>query len=527
MKKSKAVIQQLSDGKRTEMKEARIALRKIFESIMFLGKTGLPFRGSFQRGDSFEDSKFIELLKLRANDVPELDKWLKRSNQKWLHHSIVEEILKMLADGVLNRILQSVRNAKYYSIMVDETSDVSRLEQVAVCFRHVDEELKVIENFVGFYETKDTKSETLFLIVKYILTRFNLDLSDMRGQSFDGAANVSGDISGLQSRIRKENPLALFVHCVAHRLNLSVQDTLTKIPSVRDFIGTVQQLITFVRNSPRRLSMFKDLQAEGSSALIKYCPTRWCVRVKSLKTVRDNYKALMEFFSEIMDDPSMDSTVTATASSHLHKLESFDIFLHLKMLISVFERVETLNTVLQKIDLNLTESHTHVRITKQSLENSRNNDFPGLWVDVTTEAKKLDLQFSMLPSVRKAPKKYDSHSSPHVFADPEEFYRKLFFEVLDFSVNSLDSRFQSNTIELLDAFESFVINTTRSPENVISFYGRKNFDSERLTLHRNMVHDLMKNSPLNGEPKSLSDVVNFLRKNQHILHLVPEMTKLI
>lgn len=83
----------------------------------------------------------------------------------------------------------------------------------------------------------------------------------------------------------------------------------------------------------------------------------------------------------------------------------FDFFFHLKMLISVFERAETLNTVLQKIDLNLTESHTHVRITKQSLENSRNNDFPGLWVDVTTEAKKLDLQFPTLPHVRKAPKK--------------------------------------------------------------------------------------------------------------------------
>ncbi|VEN39225.1 unnamed protein product [Callosobruchus maculatus] len=528
MKKTKPVIQQLSDGKLKEMKEARIALRKIFESIIFLSKEGLPFRGSFHKEGSFEDSKFNELLKLRANDVPELDKWLKRSNQKWLHHSIVEEILKILSDSVLNGILQAVRNAKYYSIMVDETSDISRLEQVSLCLRHVDEKLNVTEDFVGFYETKNTKSETLFSIVKDVLTRYNLDLKDVRGQSFDGAANVSGDKIGLQTRIREENPLALFVHCVPHRLNLSVQDALTGIQSVRDFIGTVKQLITFVRDSPRRLDIFKNLQNEGSPALMKYCPTRWCVRIKSLKTVRDNYKPLMEFFGEILDDSSMDSTVTASASSYLYKLESFDFFFHLKALICIFERVETLNTVLQKIDLNLTESHAHVKRTMQSLQDCRNNDFPKFWLDVTTEANKIDLQLPSLPRIRKAPKRYDSHSSPHVFANPEELYRKLFFELLDLSVTSLDSRFQSSTIRLLNDFENFVVKTTQCPEKVISFYKTENFDADRLTLHRDMVYDLMKNNASKyGIPNSLADVVNYLKENLDVVNLVPELTKLI
>lgn len=528
LKKSKSVIQHLSDSKLKEMIEARIALRKIFETLLYMGKEGIPFRGTFQKGENLEDSKFIELLKLRAKDVPQLDIWLKRSGQKWLHHSILEEILKSLANDVLNGILLSVRDAKYYSIMVDETSDISRLEQVSICFRYVDENLNVIEDFAGFYETKDTKAETLFCIVKDVLTRFKLDLSDMRGQCFDGAANVSGDKSGLQTRIRESNPLALFVHCVAHRLNLTVQDTLTGISSVRDFIGNVRQMITFVRDSPRRLNIFKDLQSENAPTLLKYCTTRWCVRIKSLKTVRDNYQTLINFFDEISNDPSTESAAAAAAASYLAKFESFDFFFHLKVLIYIFECVENLNTTLQKIDLNLTQSHLHVQKTAEVLQHFRDDGFSVLWDEVVLQSKNYELGLPVLPRVRKAPKRYDSDSSPHVFSCPEEHYRKLFFEIVDLSLTSLNSRFESDTIQLLDNFESFIIKKTESPEHVMKFYERENFDADRLTLHRNMIIDLMtQDAQKYGPPKSTADIVKYLRENLNVLELVSEMRKLI
>jgi len=47
-----------------------------------------------------------------------------------------------------------------------------------------------------------------------------LDISNLRVQSYDNASNMSGIYAGLQARIWKLNPLALYVACAAHSLNL-------------------------------------------------------------------------------------------------------------------------------------------------------------------------------------------------------------------------------------------------------------------------------------------------------------------
>lgn len=70
----------------------------------------------------------IQILKMRAEDVPELDVWLKRDNTyKWLHHSCVDKILQMMADEVLKQNLELIKSAVYYAIIVFETADCTKV----------------------------------------------------------------------------------------------------------------------------------------------------------------------------------------------------------------------------------------------------------------------------------------------------------------------------------------------------------------------------------------------------------------
>ena len=52
----------------------------------------------------------------------------------------------------------------------------------------------------------------------------NLSLSNLRGQGYDGACNMQGDINGLKTLILKENKSAFYVHCFAHQLQLTLVD---------------------------------------------------------------------------------------------------------------------------------------------------------------------------------------------------------------------------------------------------------------------------------------------------------------
>ena len=267
--KKPTIEQRLNTQKQSEMISARIALEKLFSTVNFLARQGLALRGN----DSDENANLIQLLKLRAEDSSDLKNWLNRKN-KWLSHDVINEILDLMANKIIREKLKSIKAAKWFSIIVDETSDVSRLEQVSICVRIVLDDLTVQEIFLGFYATKNTKSETLFEIIKDVFIRFNLKFTHLRGQCYDGASNMSGNVTGLKTRILEIEPRALYVHCSAHTLNLVVQDALEGLNSTRNFIGIVKEMINFIRHSPKRLAQFKDLQSAESVNLTPYCPTR-------------------------------------------------------------------------------------------------------------------------------------------------------------------------------------------------------------------------------------------------------------
>jgi hypothetical protein len=70
-KEKQSVSQLISSGHAKQMEENRIALLKIFTTLQYLGRQGLPVRGKVE-----EESNLIVLLKERADDVAELHQWL-------------------------------------------------------------------------------------------------------------------------------------------------------------------------------------------------------------------------------------------------------------------------------------------------------------------------------------------------------------------------------------------------------------------------------------------------------------------
>ena len=62
---------------------------------------------------------------------------------------------------------------------------------MSFCLRSVNADLNVEENFLGYYEVENIKSDTIVHAIKDILIRLNLPLQHCRGggQTYDGATN--------------------------------------------------------------------------------------------------------------------------------------------------------------------------------------------------------------------------------------------------------------------------------------------------------------------------------------------------
>ena len=96
--------------------------------------------------------------------------------------------------------------------MADEYTDVSNKEFLSMCFRWV-EDLGVHQDFVGYYELPDIKSDTIVTTIKKSLIRMQVSLNDLRAQVYDGASTMSGKNTGISVQTVAEHPKALLAHC--------------------------------------------------------------------------------------------------------------------------------------------------------------------------------------------------------------------------------------------------------------------------------------------------------------------------
>ena len=107
-----------------------------------------------------------------------------------------------------------------FSLMCDKNTEVSNKQQLSMCVRWIDGSLNPHEDILGFYELSNIASDTIASAIKDSLTRFNLPLSDLRGQTYDGESNMLGNRSGVAAQIKRVQPKAIETHCHRHSLNL-------------------------------------------------------------------------------------------------------------------------------------------------------------------------------------------------------------------------------------------------------------------------------------------------------------------
>ena len=86
------------------------------------------------RGDGHVESDST-LIHLHSKDNAKLVGWKKRKTDKYTSTDMQNEMVKVMALRVLGEIAASIQATPFFTVMVDETADVSNVEQVVVCVR--------------------------------------------------------------------------------------------------------------------------------------------------------------------------------------------------------------------------------------------------------------------------------------------------------------------------------------------------------------------------------------------------------
>lgn len=149
--------------------------------------------------------------------IPLLKKGL-NSNPKMLNilsKTIQNKILACLAGTVKEEIMQEVKENVQFSVIVDETKDVQKKEQMSLVLRYYYNGL-IYESFLEFQEAEKLDAAGLTEKIIGCLEKYGLEYKkNLVGQGYDGAAVMSGAHSGVQARIKAVAKHAFYVHCNA------------------------------------------------------------------------------------------------------------------------------------------------------------------------------------------------------------------------------------------------------------------------------------------------------------------------
>ena len=285
-----------SEAEKQRFKNRQMLL-KILTNIRFLARQGLPLRGSWNKEYNIEiDSNFHQLILFRCDNQRDRQSWLDQFTDKYTSPKMQNEMLQVLALGILKELSSRILSSEFYTVMADESADLSNEEQVVICIRWIDEELFAHEDFVSLKPVAKCTSEMIFDVIKAAIGQMRLKLSDLRGQYYDGSAVMAGHKNGVAAKIKEQNPKCLYTHCYGHALNLSVKDACNDVPTLTETFAVAKEICKLIKKSPQRETLLRKLRKENDNDAKRvhaFCPTRWTVRGDTLNSLINNHKELM------------------------------------------------------------------------------------------------------------------------------------------------------------------------------------------------------------------------------------------
>ena len=419
------------------LKVRRDNLLILLSSLKYLLRQGLAIRGHEEI-----NGNLMQLLLLQAKGNCALQSFI--SDKHYLSNDIINEMIKLMSRTVLQQLLVEIRKAGWFSLIADETTDVSHKEQLYTAIRWVDNLFQINQMPLELINVPKTDADTITHLIKDYLIRMSLPIGKCRGQAYDGAASMSGHINGVAAQIQRVEPSAIFVHCLAHCTNLCLQEVGKQILCVREALDLVMELSQLIRYSPKRLTLFESLMAQvspGAPSLKPLCPTRWTVRTRAINAVLTNYRLLQETLEIIKEGKD---EYALKAIGYLNSIDKFSTYFGLELSNLVFSATEQLSITLQGTDTSLQQAVQAAKLAVHYMERQRNDAaYDSFYSYVLAKSESLTDQ-PTLPRQRRLPKRIDSGSTAHQFDNPKVYFKKQYFEVLNVITAELKRRFQQD-----------------------------------------------------------------------------------
>ena len=163
------------------------SFQRLVAIVQFLAERNLAFRGSIERIGEPSNGNFLGLVELLAKFDPVMGEHLRRVTYAEIHYHclgkrIQNELITVVADSVVNAILRGIKNAMYFSVILNCTPDITHKEQMSLTIRYVSDgvnvemHVAVHERFIKFLPVENAPGQNLCDVLVNELEKIELNV---------------------------------------------------------------------------------------------------------------------------------------------------------------------------------------------------------------------------------------------------------------------------------------------------------------------------------------------------------------
>lgn len=327
------------------------AVFNLFRIAYYIGKNTIPF------------NKFPPLCELFVR--------VKACITEKLYHDekACADMIFCISKVIKTKVLDRVKNARFFGIMIDESTDIAVTSHLVV-FASFFEEGIPVSVFLGLLFIADGHKDAAVMyerLTNYLVKDCGLDFNKFIGFGSDGAATMVGKKNGVSTRLKKLNPFLTSVHCVAHRTNLAALEA-AKHDSCKVISSDVDKVLNkvafyFKKSCQRRVGLqaFQSQLLDAQKSLKRYHKIRWLSRWQAVTSLCDSLESVITYFRDVphkKDDKD--------APYLYEKLRSFKMIYCLYFLADILHMLSLLSRLFQYkfVDVSSIGSIVRAEITQ-------------------------------------------------------------------------------------------------------------------------------------------------------------------
>ncbi|KAM4796154.1 52 kDa repressor of the inhibitor of the protein kinase [Rhinophrynus dorsalis] len=418
-----------------EEKENRDYLKSLFEILLLMGKQNIPLEGpdvELPEGIYTPDN-FQALLEYRINSGDDvLRKRFETTavNLEYCSRVQQSQMLEACATCIRDEVLREVRDARFFSIIVEDATRLGGEQHMLLFVRFIDETNNLREEFLGFVPCEDDAEILVETLQTTITEKWGLNMEFCRGQAYVTSSGLSSKMKVVASLLLEKYPQAVYTLCSSCALNIWLAKSAT-IPGVSVVLGILKELSLFFTQLPElqdhlesTISLLFQENAEKGTELKKVTRSEWISRHDTFEIIVSLLQSFVLCLDKIACDTSFkfNSGITSHAFILSSALTDFDFIVTIVILKNALSFTRAFGKNLQGLTSDVYSAANSLTAVLHALNEVMENIevYHEFWFEEATNlAEKLDASV-------KLPGRFRRMQQANVQPDltPESFYKE-------------------------------------------------------------------------------------------------------